>query len=867
MRAYWWRGRANFGDELNSWLLERLGAPFEWAAADSAELVICGSTLEHLPSKWTGTVCGAGMLRETSHVDLSHANVLAVRGHLTAQRAQYVPTSVVLGDPGLLVSRWVPQTVTKYDLGVVPHWSDTELYRRFPYGKLIDVRQPPGDVIRDIARCKRIVSSSLHGIIVADSFSIPRRAELFPNATSVKWEGGDFKFRDYSSVFGTHPHFGEFWRAPYDEVERIRNRLRGVLAEATNTPPPLAEVDAPPDIPPKKGRRPQISILVPYRRDKTDTEHRNRLWDWLAQYWHANLPQAEIIVGHDGSWPYCADTQTEILTSSGWKSYDAVQINEQVLTLNHTTGLSEWQPIDAVNIFDVVDEPMLYSDGRGHSSFTTLNHRWPIVRPSGKGLRKPRVGFRGGRTWATSAALTTGDKVPIAAQCADLPVEPKYTDAFVEVVAWAWTEGTFCDHNILITQSKTKNLANCERIRAALTVLVGPSVDRLDHSGTQWREYEPSDPDDNRAMFCLGTKVSDTIRCAAPDRVPSFEFLLSLTRSQLALFIEASILGDGWNITAGGQMLAQKNPKAAEAFQFACILAGHATSTYKAMKGNTTKYGYDMTGVYLRVGRLISPIDKQVCEHRNYTGKVWCPTTKNGTWLARRRGTVYFTGNSKCRSVNWAAERARGKVLAIIDADAYLDARVVQQCADNIIAALKDDRKLWYVPYRRLHRLSEQFTVGLLDDDPTLPYSIPSPPNPEWLEPGTNTAVNYGYLYGAMAMIMPTEAFFTVGGMDGRFMGWGGEDVSFLKSLDTLYGLHEVTYNDILHLWHLRPGRDWKTRLWIGQGAGLTNSRLSQRYSVASGEPEWMRGVIHERIQATPLSRSYLRKQRRQPWW
>jgi len=28
-----------------------------------------------------------------------------------------------------------------------------------------------------------------------------------------------------------------------------------------------------------------------------------------------------------------------------------------------------------------------------------------------------------------------------------------------------------------------------------------------------------------------------------------------------------------------------------------------------------------------------------------YTGIVWCPTTRNGNWLARRNGTVYYTGN------------------------------------------------------------------------------------------------------------------------------------------------------------------------------------------------------------------------------
>jgi hypothetical protein len=29
-----------------------------------------------------------------------------------------------------------------------------------------------------------------------------------------------------------------------------------------------------------------------------------------------------------------------------------------------------------------------------------------------------------------------------------------------------------------------------------------------------------------------------------------------------------------------------------------------------------------------------------------HSGVIWCPTTANGTWFARRRGTTYFTGNS-----------------------------------------------------------------------------------------------------------------------------------------------------------------------------------------------------------------------------
>ena len=54
------------------------------------------------------------------------------------------------------------------------------------------------DVCRDISGCERILSSSLHGLIIADSFSIPNRRIGFYN----NLKGGDFKFEDYASALG-----------------------------------------------------------------------------------------------------------------------------------------------------------------------------------------------------------------------------------------------------------------------------------------------------------------------------------------------------------------------------------------------------------------------------------------------------------------------------------------------------------------------------------------------------------------------------------------------------------------------------------------------------------------------------------------
>ena len=51
-----------------------------------------------------------------------------------------------------------------------------------------------------IGSCRRIVTSSLHGMIAADAFGIPRRVEI---CSKMERDGGDFKFRDYSASIQT----------------------------------------------------------------------------------------------------------------------------------------------------------------------------------------------------------------------------------------------------------------------------------------------------------------------------------------------------------------------------------------------------------------------------------------------------------------------------------------------------------------------------------------------------------------------------------------------------------------------------------------------------------------------------------------
>ena len=138
-------------------------------------------------------------------------------------------------------------------------------------------------------------------------------------------------------------------------------------------------------------------------------------------------------------------------------------------------------------------------------------------------------------------------------------------------------------------------------------------------------------------------------------------------------------------------------------------------------------------------------------------------------------------------------------------------------------------------------------TNTLMAVSPDAPYSAPSPIPVDW-RVSDDDSHTHGHKFGAMVQMMPREAFFTVGGMDPRFRGWGSEDISLLRAVDTLYCQHEVAPYDVVHFWHARPGSDPASRFWHGQSFPA-NSRLAQRYALATAEPEFMRSLIAEHLQ------------------
>jgi len=227
MRVYWFRRRRNFGDALVPILLRRFsGLGARWAHPALSDAVVIGSFAARLPRLYYGVVAGIGKFNDRDSPDLSRANVLGLRGELTL-RGSRVRGDPVLGDPGLLAAQLLDKRpAISHRLGVVPHYNDTTLVTRYPDAHYIDVTLDPVEVIRQIAACDRVICSSLHSLIAADSLGIPRRWEPSPLV-----KGGPFKFHDYATALGMVLVPDKWDTAPAAAVETVVARLRDVFRE------------------------------------------------------------------------------------------------------------------------------------------------------------------------------------------------------------------------------------------------------------------------------------------------------------------------------------------------------------------------------------------------------------------------------------------------------------------------------------------------------------------------------------------------------------------------------------------------------------------------------------------------------------
>lgn len=172
-----------------------------------------------------------------------------------------------------------------------------------------------------------------------------------------------------------------------------------------------------------------------------------------------------------------------------------------------------------------------------------------------------------------------------------------------------------------------------------------------------------------------------------------------------------------------------------------------------------------------------------------------------------------------------AVERSRGEALVIADADMMVRPEVLPEAVASLNEAA------WVVPHGRVYRLSDEITERVIAGDVSEPERV----SPQWVVRRPYTGVRGGGL-----VVLTRKAWETVGGIDPRFIGWGGEDLSFGRALHTLCGPVLRWRHIAWHLWH----RDQAIR--ARRRGSPENEALAGRYRTAFGNPEAMRAIVEE---------------------
>lgn len=205
----------NWGDDLNIWMIEEI--------SDLKILVVNRSRIFPLFAKRVHscigsilgvcygrelTVWGSGFISENERMHEIPKKIYSVRGPLTRHKLleQGIDCPATYGDPALLVSKYYHPNVTKkYKYGIIPHFVD----EANPVIQAVSKREDIliismanyghwHDIPDAVCSCEMILSSSLHGLIVSDSYGIPNAWARFSN--NIK--GGDFKYFDYFQSVG-----------------------------------------------------------------------------------------------------------------------------------------------------------------------------------------------------------------------------------------------------------------------------------------------------------------------------------------------------------------------------------------------------------------------------------------------------------------------------------------------------------------------------------------------------------------------------------------------------------------------------------------------------------------------------------------
>jgi len=209
----YWSAKKNFGYLLGPEVVTGLtGLATMKEASDvlGPYLLTVGSIIQTI-DRPGAVIWGSGLLRPIERgwkkrlLSNPITRIAAVRGKLTRSELiekldLYVPE--VFGDPALLLPKFITFPKCANGLVVCPHLNHRSLFKGLATQgvRVLDVTDSHLDIVRALATASCVVSSSLHGLIVAQAYGVPW---VWMRLEGEPLDRSDFKFHDFFSTLDT----------------------------------------------------------------------------------------------------------------------------------------------------------------------------------------------------------------------------------------------------------------------------------------------------------------------------------------------------------------------------------------------------------------------------------------------------------------------------------------------------------------------------------------------------------------------------------------------------------------------------------------------------------------------------------------
>lgn len=311
----------------------------------------------------------------------------------------------------------------------------------------------------------------------------------------------------------------------------------------------------------------------------------------------------------------CVDSQTEVLTQDGWKKFNELISNEIIMTHQG------WKKLQGLYVNDQY-QGYLNSLSRLDTYFTP-KHKWLTQR----GLVEENN-------------LKSDDYIKINIDNYNDTAAEYWSEEFLELLGWLIGDGTIpgdAKSKVVFYQNYYKYEENCDRFEYL-----------VESCGGKWNEGKGASSGNLRYTVCgdLGRSLHQLLE---NKKILSYRFLSLLSHRGIEAILKGIVGSDGHVKENGTQEITTVSLAHANQYMALGALAGYVVSRSESEYVGRNKLCYK-----IRLRNKIENIDNPwILKGSNrienaiyYKGTVWCPNTEAGTFLAKRNGSVYLTGNT-----------------------------------------------------------------------------------------------------------------------------------------------------------------------------------------------------------------------------